>query len=140
MLGKFRYMGKPDKQHTAPVKCIIHMFVMHVADELPVWPEMAQRQRFWVSTHLPMRHLLRMLATNCLYRMSYPLCLGAGISCSSRRKFPEHLQLSVEEACAKCRHPWMREALQMWLEQRGWSPRQDCSGLEPQTNGVPVAS
>ncbi|CAL5229228.1 g12512 [Coccomyxa viridis] len=95
MLGKFRYMGKPDKQHTAPVKCIIHMFVMHVADELPVWPEMAQRQRFW---------------------------------------------LSVEEACAKCRHPWMREALQMWLEQRGWSPRQDCSGLEPQTNGVPVAS
>ncbi len=53
MLGKFRYMGKPDKQHTAPVKCIIHMFVMHVADELPVWPEMAQRQRFWVSMRTP---------------------------------------------------------------------------------------
>ncbi len=49
MLGKFRYMGKPDKQHTAPVKCIIHMFVMQVAEELQVWPEMAQRQRFWVS-------------------------------------------------------------------------------------------
>ena len=50
------------------------------------------------------------------------------------------LQLSVEEACTKCRHPWMREALQMWLEQRGWSARQPCSSLEPQTNGVPVAS
>ena len=50
------------------------------------------------------------------------------------------LQLSVEEACTKCRHPWMREALQMWLEQRGWSSRQHCSSLEPQTNGVPVAS
>ena len=50
MLGKFRYMGKPDKMHTAPVKCIIHMFVMHVAEELDVWPEMAQRQRFWVSS------------------------------------------------------------------------------------------
>ena len=49
MLGRFRYMGKPDKMHTAPVKCIIHMFVMHVAEELDVWPEMAQRQRFWVS-------------------------------------------------------------------------------------------
>ena len=56
MLGKFRYMGKPDKQHTAPVKCIIHMFVMHVADELAVWPEMAQRQRFWVSTPASLRH------------------------------------------------------------------------------------
>ncbi|CAK0787021.1 hypothetical protein CVIRNUC_010237 [Coccomyxa viridis] len=95
MLGRFRYMGKPDKMHTAPVKCIIHMFVMHVAEELDVWPEMAQRQRFW---------------------------------------------LSVEEACTKCRHPWMREALQMWLEQRGWSARQHCSSLEAQTNGVPVAS
>ena len=50
------------------------------------------------------------------------------------------LQLSVEEACTKCRHPWMREALQMWLEQRGWSARQHCSSLEAQTNGVPVAS
>ncbi len=50
MLGRFRYMGKPDKMHTAPVKCIIHMFVMHVAEELDVWPEMAQRQRFWVSS------------------------------------------------------------------------------------------
>ena len=50
MLGKFRYMGKPDKLHTAPVKCIIHMFVMHVAEELDVWPEMGQRQRFWVSS------------------------------------------------------------------------------------------
>ena len=50
------------------------------------------------------------------------------------------VQLSVEEACTKCRHPWMREALQMWLEQRGWAARQHCSSLEPQTNGVPVAS
>ena len=49
------------------------------------------------------------------------------------------LQLSVEEACTKCRHSWMREALQMWLQQRG-SANQQGSNLEPQANGVPVAS
>ncbi len=57
MLGKFRYMGKPDKMHTAPVECIIHMFVMHVAEELHVWPEMAQRQRFWVSLQAIDQHI-----------------------------------------------------------------------------------
>ena len=56
MLGKFRYMGKPDKMHTAPVECIIHMFVMHVAEELHVWPEMAQRKRFWVSLQAIYQH------------------------------------------------------------------------------------
>ena len=75
MLGRFRYMGKPDKMHTAPVKCIIHMFVMHVAEELEVWPEMAQRQRFWVSSTmrillnqkcLPMRHNSAHLSKHCM--------------------------------------------------------------------------
>ena len=29
-----------------------HMFVMHVAEELPKWPEADRRTRSWVSTEL----------------------------------------------------------------------------------------
>ena len=51
MLGRFRYVGKPDRKHSAntQVACIVHMFVMHVAEELRTWPEQEQRQRHWVS-------------------------------------------------------------------------------------------
>ncbi len=50
MLGRFRYVGKPDRQHSAgtQVACVVHMFVMHVAEELRTWPEQEQRQRHWV--------------------------------------------------------------------------------------------
>ncbi|CAL8464818.1 g4353 [Coccomyxa elongata] len=109
MLGRFRYVGKPDRKHSAntQVACVVHMFVMHVAEELRTWPEQEQRQRHWCS---------------------------------------------VEEACAKCRHDWMREALLSWLQQRGWSlppqlpagaqsalpqPQTACNG---QLNGLHVAS
>ncbi|EIE22853.1 hypothetical protein COCSUDRAFT_42441 [Coccomyxa subellipsoidea C-169] len=109
MLGRFRYVGKPDRQHSAgtQVACVVHMFVMHVAEELRTWPEQEQRQRHWCS---------------------------------------------VEEACAKCRHEWMREALLTWLQQQGWSlPAQMPPGTQPpldqpqsacngQVNGLPVAS
>lgn len=58
-------------------------------------------------------------------------------------------QYSVEEACTKCRHAWMREALESWLQQRGWSlPAASQQPLPPvdqpqsngQINGLPVAS
>lgn len=35
-----------------PGRCVAHMFVMHVAEELPTWPEGSERKRIWVSlTH-----------------------------------------------------------------------------------------
>lgn len=73
MLGKFRYMGKPDKNHTAPVKCIIHMFVMHVTEELDVWPEMAQRQRFWVSFQVQQE--IHILHTDMEYHRMLSPCM-----------------------------------------------------------------
>ena len=54
MLGTFRYVGKPDRKHTASdaaVRCVVHLFVMHVAEELPTWPEHSERQRVWVRAH-----------------------------------------------------------------------------------------
>ena len=38
--------GKPGTQQN---QCRAHMFVMHVAEELDVWPEGSERQRIWVS-------------------------------------------------------------------------------------------
>lgn len=32
-----------------PGRCVAHMFVMHVAEELPTWPEGSERKRIWVS-------------------------------------------------------------------------------------------
>ena len=88
MLGRFRYMGKPDKQHTAPVKCIIHMFVMHVADELQVWPEMAQRQRFWVSMHHLMRHWKVSLKPHTAPTLCHCCCCTlAGTFAAADRRF-----------------------------------------------------
>ena len=54
MLGTFRYVGKPDRKHTASdaaVRCVVHLFVMHVAEELQTWPEHSERQRVWVRAH-----------------------------------------------------------------------------------------
>ncbi|KAG1662326.1 hypothetical protein FOA52_011484 [Chlamydomonas sp. UWO 241] len=51
MLGAFPFTScKP----SAPTsrnqgKCIAHMFLMHVAEELEVWPEGHERQRHWVT-------------------------------------------------------------------------------------------
>ena len=60
-------------------------------------------------------------------------------------------QCSVAEACAKCRHDWMRQALLVWVGQRGWTlPEQPLNGGAhhevllpqgtPQSNGVSVKS
>ena len=61
------------------------------------------------------------------------------------------LQCSVSEACAKCRHEWMRQALMVWIGQCGWTlPDQQVNGGvhhdvllsqgTPQSNGVSVKS
>lgn len=52
-LGAFRFMsGKPGGQGSTAashVGCIAHMYVLHVLEELAVWPEAHERQRLWVS-------------------------------------------------------------------------------------------
>lgn len=51
MLGTFQFQSAKhahlDSVHQG--RCIAHMYVMHVAEELDVWPESAERQRHWVS-------------------------------------------------------------------------------------------
>ena len=59
MLGTFRYVGKPDRKHTASdaaVRCVVHLFVMHVAEELQTWPEHSERQRVWVKPSHALLH------------------------------------------------------------------------------------
>jgi hypothetical protein len=56
-LGAFRFMsGKPGGQNNSNgstsvshVGCIAHMYVLHVLEELDVWPEAHERQRLWVG-------------------------------------------------------------------------------------------
>ncbi|KAL3133300.1 hypothetical protein ABBQ38_007179 [Trebouxia sp. C0009 RCD-2024] len=36
-------------QSAEPGRCLAHMFVMHVAEELPTWPEGSERKRVWCS-------------------------------------------------------------------------------------------
>ena len=71
MLGTFKYFGKPDAQHTATtaaVACVVHMFVMHVAEELATWPEHSERQRVWVRPSIT--HLTPSGESQCLMRQS----------------------------------------------------------------------
>lgn len=80
MLGKFRYVGKPDLQHrssTAAVRCVVHMFVMHVAEELRTWPEQGQRQRYWVSLFIPSDVLYQASVGQQLARSALKLILAA---------------------------------------------------------------
>ena len=52
MLGA--YLFKSNKAaclHAEQGRCVAHMFVMHVAEELPTWPEGAERKRVWVSVY-----------------------------------------------------------------------------------------
>lgn len=51
MLGTFPFSSKtsPGIVTRHQGKCIAHIFVMHVAEELEMWPEREERQRFWVS-------------------------------------------------------------------------------------------
>lgn len=51
IIGKFPfYSGKAERLHTAHRgQCLAYLFVMHVSEVLPDWPEAAQRKREWVS-------------------------------------------------------------------------------------------
>lgn len=51
MVGAFPFKSnKAARKHTAEQgRCVAHMFVMHVAEELPTWPEGAERKRIWCS-------------------------------------------------------------------------------------------
>ena len=74
MLGTFEFKsGKVSKG-----RCLAHVFVLLVSEELADWPEAGQRERIWVS---------------------------------------------LEEAYAKARYDWMREALRVWMLRKGWSVR-----------------
>ena len=49
MIGVFEFKsGKPGLHQG---NCVAHMFVMHVAEELEMWPEGAERRRIWVSVY-----------------------------------------------------------------------------------------
>ncbi|GMH45655.1 hypothetical protein BSKO_13612 [Bryopsis sp. KO-2023] len=56
-------------------KCLAHMYVLRVEEELVEWPEQDLRKRSWHS---------------------------------------------LEEACEICVHEWMRKALHIWMERKGW--------------------
>ena len=50
MVGCFPFAStKAARLRDAPRGCIAHVFALHVAEELPAWPESGQRRRTWVS-------------------------------------------------------------------------------------------
>lgn len=51
IIGKFPfYSGKAERLATAHQgRCMAYLFVMHVSEELPAWPEAGQRTREWCS-------------------------------------------------------------------------------------------
>ena len=52
-----------------PGRCVAHMFVMHVAEELPTWPEGGERKRIWVSLDSSIGILRQLLGVRrgCLF-------------------------------------------------------------------------
>ncbi|MEW5311666.1 MAG: hypothetical protein WDW38_003361 [Sanguina aurantia] len=50
MLGMFHFQSaKQERLHSVQQgRCVAHMYVMTVHEELEVWPESHERQRFWV--------------------------------------------------------------------------------------------
>ena len=73
MVGAFPFKSnKAARKHTAEQgRCVAHMFVMHVAEELPTWPEGAERKRIWVSLHFCCAfYLIECLSRLCMLVMS----------------------------------------------------------------------
>jgi len=77
LVGAFRFASSKQSHsnNAHQGRCLAHMFVMRVAEELETWPEYPQRRRCWVP---------------------------------------------LAEAGSKCRHQWMRDALQAWINRNGW--------------------
>ena len=63
MVGAFPFKSnKAARKHTAEQgRCVAHMFVMHVLEELPTWPEGTERKRIWVSAHSQAAHFVNYL-------------------------------------------------------------------------------
>lgn len=51
MVGAYVFSSKKAARgHAERGRCMAHMFVMHVAEELSTWPESTERNRVWVSS------------------------------------------------------------------------------------------
>ena len=63
MVGAFPFKSnKAARKHTAEQgRCVAHMFVMHVVEELPTWPEGTERKRIWVSAYPQAAHFVDQL-------------------------------------------------------------------------------
>jgi hypothetical protein len=61
MLGTFSFQSAKEarKNDAHQGRCIAHIFVLNVAEELEKWPEQDMRQRSWVSAvvHLATKQL-----------------------------------------------------------------------------------
>ncbi len=90
MVGAFPFKSnKAARKHTAEQgRCIAHMFVMHVAEELPTWPEGAERKRIWVS--------LQFCCAFCLLTYLSCLCMLVSFTLPFHRQFDVTAVLSRE--------------------------------------------
>ena len=58
MVGAYAFSSKKAARvHADRGRCVAHMFIMHVAEELPTWPESTERQRVWVGLNCVSRFM-----------------------------------------------------------------------------------
>ncbi len=88
MVGAFPFKSnKAARKHTAEQgRCVAHMFVMHVAEELPTWPEGAERKRIWVS--LQFRCAVCLLTCLSLHACQFHIALPQTVrwDCSAQQR------------------------------------------------------
>lgn len=102
MVGAYAFSSKKAARgHADRGTCLAHIFVMHVAEELTTWPESTERKRVWVSSGV-------------VY------CMGCYITTLKHVKTSSVsvMQCPADEAVDLCRHDWMKEALQAWLQKQ----------------------
>ena len=88
-------------------RCVAHVFVLRVTDVLDEWPEAAERQRHWVRARRRGAAGRSLGSRRCV-------CGSHSVS----RAWVRH-QCRVPDAIARCRHVWMRQALEAWRERAG---------------------
>lgn len=77
LVGTFRFASSK-QSHSNNVhqgRCLAHMFVMRVAEELETWPEYPQRRRCWVSSTHSHRHT-PCCSTACMRRQLHACSRG----------------------------------------------------------------
>ncbi len=116
---------------------------MHVTEMLDKWPEHHKRTRHWVPPPSPLAMVPRIAAlrrcctaskgTQRSLRVSPHAIALAAMHCvgivysgaSGLRRDTDGrscvLQLPVAEACARCKHEWIRDVLGEWVKREGWS-------------------